>query len=281
MHLLVDAGDARQHRRSHLEQRVRRSQRVWEERGRISDVGPGQVHQPSEVVCERQVEEHHVARERQFLDPVDDGDHLVVVAVADHARLGRPGRPRRVDVGEQVVLLDARRGFEHGVRVLARVGAAALAQAVELRERVQMREPERFDLPSLVLVLAERADRLRVSDDEPGIGRGAVRIDRGADRADQGKREVEKRPLERGLREDRECVAFAHAGREQTVRELVDRSRGLLPRDFDPRSIALDQIRGRRAVLCDRVEPEPANRATLKHTALGLHRRRLRHRCEA
>ena len=65
---------------------------------------------------------------------VDDRDHRVVVAVRDHAALRRAGRPRGVDVGEEVVLLDRRRGLAQRVRVLGRVGAPALGQVVEVGE---------------------------------------------------------------------------------------------------------------------------------------------------
>ena len=60
VHLLVDAGHARQDRRPHLKQRVGGAQRVRKERDRESDVRAREVHQAPEVVGERQVEEHQV-----------------------------------------------------------------------------------------------------------------------------------------------------------------------------------------------------------------------------
>ena len=94
VHLLVDAGNARQERRAHLRERLGDAERVGEERDREADVRPEEQHQPPVVVREREVEEHHVVRAVvRLLHPVDDARHLVVVAVREHAALGRPGRP--------------------------------------------------------------------------------------------------------------------------------------------------------------------------------------------
>ena len=140
VHLLVHARHARQHRRPHLEQRLGRAKRIRKERDRVADVRPREMHQPPEVVRERQVEQQDVVGRREVLELVDDGDHLVVVAVADHARLRRAGRAGRVDVREEVVLAHLRGRVAQRFGMLARVCAPALAQLVELGERPDVRQ---------------------------------------------------------------------------------------------------------------------------------------------
>ena len=51
-------------------------------------------------------------------------------------------------------------------------------------------------LRELLLVLAEHRDRLRVLEDVSGVARGAVGVDRDADRSDLRERQVEERPVE-------------------------------------------------------------------------------------
>ena len=110
-----------------------------------------------------------------------------------------------------------------------------------------MREPQAGDLGPLLLVLDQDAYRLRVLEDVRGVLRRAVRVDRGADRADSRQRVVEERPVERRLRQDSERVPFAHAERQQSVRELVDRLAGLCPGDLDPALRTLAEVSGLRA----------------------------------
>ena len=78
------------------------------------------------------------------------------------------------------------------------------------------------DLRALLLVLAEHADRLGVLDDVLRVPGRAVRVDRCADGADEREREVEHRPLERRLPEDRErsrpCARRARGGRVRARR---------------------------------------------------------------
>ena len=86
-----------------------------------------QRHAAAEVVRERQEEEHHVALEREVVDAAGCVDHGEVVAVQDHAALGRAGRARRVDEGVEVVLADLRGGTFDGVGIRVRVVAATRA----------------------------------------------------------------------------------------------------------------------------------------------------------
>ena len=99
--------------------------------------------------------------------PSSDGGHLVVVAVPDHAGLGRPGRARGVDVGEEVLLADLGHRAVECVRVLGRVGASARLELGQVREREDVTKArqagaDRLDLRALLVVLDEHADRLRV-----------------------------------------------------------------------------------------------------------------------
>jgi hypothetical protein len=73
-----------------------------------------------------------------------------------------------------------------------------------------------------------------VVEDVLAVLRRAVRVDRGADRADVREREVEERPLEARLAEDPERVALADAERQQAVRELLHGRRSLGPGDRLP-----------------------------------------------
>ena len=93
MHLLEHPGHGREDGRAHLRHELGNPPRVGTEGDRETEMGAEQVHQPAEVVREREVEQHHVGREEEVLDPVDRPDHLRVVAVEDHAGLRRPGRP--------------------------------------------------------------------------------------------------------------------------------------------------------------------------------------------
>ena len=201
---------------------------------------------------------------------VDDRDHRVVVAVRDHAALRRPGRPGRVDVREEVVLLDPLAGLTQRVRVLGRVGAPTGGEVVEIgvgEHVAQLRRiaAHRLDLRALGLVLAEHADRLRVPEDVAGVLRRAVRVDRGADRADRAEREVEERPLDAARAQDREGVALADAERQQPVGVALDPLRRLGPRQRLPLVAVLDQVGRRRPPGCRSVAPEPLDRSLLFH----------------
>ena len=248
----------------------RRAQRIRKERDRVADVGAGEVHQPPEVVRERQVEEQHVVCAREVLELVDDGDHLVVVAVADHAGLRRPRRPRRVHVGEEVVRAHGRSRFAERIGMLARV-ARALARAVRRAPRTS--RDARAPRDSIFVRCSSSSHRAATAsecvDDVLRVLRRAVRVDGSGDRTDEREREVEKRPLERRLADDRNGVALANADREKTVCELVDGLRGVLPRHGLPAVVALDEVRRRRALRGDGVEPQATDRSRLRNEALG------------
>ena len=261
MDLLVDARHAREQRRLHTHQLGRRAQRIGQECDREADVRRREMQQAPVVVGEREVEEHHVAGLRQAIfHLVALLHHRVVVAVADHARLRRAGRSRRVDEGEQVVLVDRVRAFVERRRLLRREGTSAGAQFVELRERDHVLERQPCDLRPLVVVLDERADSVRVLEHVLRVARRAVRVDRRPDGSDQAEGEVEERPLERRPAEERERCTLLHAEGEQAVRQLVDRLGRLGPGDLAPLAVDLVQVRSARAALGRRVAPQIRDR---------------------
>ena len=188
--------------------------------------GAGEVEEPSEVVRERQPEQHDVlGLGRGSLTSSTDGDHLVRVAVPDHARLRRAGRARGVDERVEVVLVD------RGDRAVERAGVGGSVLAAAGREVVQVGEGQDvphpadvgFDLVELgelLLVLDEDADRVGVVERVGAVVRRARRVDRDGDGADEGERVVEEHPLEARRGEDPERVALSRA------RARAGRSRG-------------------------------------------------------
>ena len=246
--LLVHAGDAREHGRADLEHRLADAQRVGQERDREAHVGAGQEHQPPEVVREREIEEHQVVVAVVVLHRVDDARHRVVVAVAEHAALRRPGRPRGVDDGVQVLLVDRRRRLVERGRVRRRVVAAVRGEPGEVVERehvLQVRQlvRDRLDLRELVGVPQTTPTASECSRRYADVARRAVRVDRDADRADVREREVHERPVEVVLREDPERVALADAACEQAVRVGPDALVRFRPRDFPPAVARLGEVR--------------------------------------
>ena len=214
--LLVHARNARQHRRMHLLQRVRRLQRIRQERDRVTHVRPRQVHQPPEIVGERQVEQHQIVVPHVHRQVVDHRRHRVVVAVPDHAALRWAGRARRVDEREQVVLVDRRGGLVERTRMLLpeqRTLRLEPCQVVEVEHVLQARQFRAFalHLRPLRRVLAEHAHRLRVPQDVGHVLRRAVRVHGHADRSHEAERKVEQGPLERRPRQQADSVALAHA----------------------------------------------------------------------
>ena len=265
MHLLVDARHAREDRRPHGRKRRGRLERVGQERERVADVGPGQVHEPAEVVRERQVEQHDVADRREALEMVDDGHHGVVVAVRDHAALRRPRRPRRVDVREEVVLRDGRGCLAQRVRMLLRVRAAACGEVVEVgvgEDMAQLRQLAAAPpSPSRAGPRPRRGRRqIRVAEDVAGVRGRAVRVDRRADGADRAESKVEERPLDARRAEQSEGVALADAEGKKPVRVCLDPFRRLGPRDGLPVAVPLVEVGGRVALGRDGVAPEPCDR---------------------
>ncbi len=116
--LLVKARHAREHRGPDDRERLGDLERIGAERNREPEIGPEQVDQPAEVVRERQKEQDHVARGEDVVRRLGLLAHRVVVAVPDHAALGRSGRAGGVDEREQVVLVDLGGGFLDRARVL-------------------------------------------------------------------------------------------------------------------------------------------------------------------
>ena len=268
MNLLVDAGHAREDGRPHGGQRLPDPVGVRAKRGRVPRVRTGEVHQSSEVVREREVEEHDVAPHDEPVEAVDHGDHRVVVAMADHAGLRRAGRPRGVDVREEVVLADPGLGLGERPRLRGPEFTSAIGQGVEIGEGEHVPEARQpvahlRDLCGLLLVLDQDAYGLGVPEDVGAVVRGGVRVDGGGDRAYEGEREVEERPLEARRAEDSDRVALADAERQQSVRQLLHPTRRIRPRHPVPDSVLLDQV-GRIGMLCGHgVAPQPPDRPRL------------------
>ena len=183
---------------------------------------------------ERQVEEHHVAGLCQaMLHLVCLRDHRVVVAVADHAGLRRPGCARGVDEREEIVLIDRVRALVERAGILRRKGATPFAQVSEVGKREDVLEV-RAEFRALFVVLDERADTVRVLDHVLHVVRRAVRVDRRADGAYECQREIEQRPFEIRAREDCEGIAAPDPECQQAVRDLVDGLGGIGPGHFLP-----------------------------------------------
>ena len=220
VHLLVDARHARQDRRPHLGQRPGDVERVGQECDRVADVGAGEVHQPTEVVRERQVEQHHVARGAVIGEVVDRCDHRVVVAVPDHAALGRPRRPRRVDEGEEVLLVDRRDHVVEGLAVRVPVRATLLLERRKVGEgqHVPEREEARRGPPRPSLA----ARRPRRGRRRPPSARG-----RSARRRATSSRRSPRRPRRRGRARSRRAPTRACSARgSRTRRPCRRRARG-------------------------------------------------------
>ena len=238
-HLLVHPRHARQDRRPHLRDRPRDVERVGQEGDRVAEVRAREVHQPPEVVRQREVQQHDVAGPAVVGQLVGDGDHRVVVAVPDHAALRRAGRARRVDEREEVLLVDRGGRLVEPLRVRLAVRTPFLLERGQVGEREDVAErgearPARVHLVALRIVLAHDADRLRMLEDVLGVARRRIRVDRGAHGADVREREVDERPFERVPRQDSEGIALADAAREQAVRDQLDPFGRLAPGDLPP-----------------------------------------------
>ena len=248
---------------------------VGAERDREPDVRAEQVHQPPEVVGERKPEEHHVVVGDERIDPVDDRCHLVVVAMPDHAGLGRPGGSGRVDVGERVVLVDGRLGSCQRIRVALAQLPARLLQLLELPERdgslQPFERPAALDAAALVLAFHERGDRLRVLEQVSALRPAARRVDRGRHGADEAEREVDEAPLERRPADDGDHIALPDAQVEQPERQVVHAAGRFLPGDLMPLAVQLDEIGGVRSRRRSGIAPEASDRASATN---GLLRRR-------
>ena len=267
--LLVHPRDAREDRRPHPLERLGDGVGIRAVRQREAEVRAEQVHQPPEVVRQREVHHHHVPAADVVVHLPHGVGHRVVVAVADHAGLGWPGRARGVDVREQVLRVDRRRGLFHGARMQLRVLAAAGPEIVEVAEREHVLRRRLAELRALLLVLAENRDRVGVLDDVRDVFGRAVHVDRGADRADEAEREVEQRPFEPRRGEDRERVALSDPEREQAMGELVHRLGGVVPRDRAPLAALLDQVGGPLPAARPGVLPEARDRPRGREARFG------------
>ena len=216
VHLLVDARDARQKRRTYLRERLGDAQRIGDERDREPDVRAEEEHQPPVVVREREVQEHHVVfAVVALLHPVDDRRHLEVVAVREHAALRRPGRARRVDDREEVVLADRRRRVVERRRVRRREVATVRREAFEVvvREDVLQRRRARLATSSTFASWAASSQTTPTASECARAGSPRQRAELEAytgmpDRSDVCEREVDERPVEAVPREERDVVAL-------------------------------------------------------------------------
>ena len=124
-----------------------------------------------------------------------------------------------------------------------------------------MRQPERLDLRQLTLVFHQRPHRLGVLKHVGDLAGRAAWIDRRCDPADEGEREVKERPFEPRPADDPEGVALADSPRQQPMREFVDRTLGLLPRDVLPAPrLGLGQVGGASPARRNGVAPKPDDR---------------------
>ena len=266
MHLLVEARHAREDRGPDFGQRIGDGIGIGAEGDRVAGHRRQQMREAAEVVRERQIEQQQVVLPEDVGHVVDDLRHLVVVAVEDLAALRRPGRARRVDEGEEVVLADLGLGSCESVGVLARVLPAAGGQLLEVGERqdmVQGRQPaaHRLDLLQLLVVLDEHTDGVGVAQHVPAVLRRRVRVDRSRHAADQREREVEEAPLDPRPAENPERVALADAEREQAVGQLVHPSGRLCERHGHPLAVALREVERIGTAGGHGVPPEPHDRA--------------------
>jgi len=262
--LLVDARDAWKQGRAYARQLLRGAERIGQERDREAGVRRRQMQEPAVVVREREVQQHQVSRlDETAFHLVALLHHRVVVAVPDHAGFRRPCRPGGVDEREEVVFVDRVRPPVELAGMFSRVGAASLAQRVEIGEHQHVLDAATGHLCLLLRILDENPDRFRVREHVAGVARRAVRIDRGADGADETQREVEQRPFEARARQDAERLPLAHTECEQAVRQLVDGPGGLSPRHLDPFAVHLPQIGG--VGSCGRVPPQIRDRPGRGH----------------
>ena len=255
--LLEDARDRRQVRRPDLGELGDDLLRVAAEVGeRRAHVEHGELDQQRERVREREEQVGDVAGldDRVALAHRDD---VAVVAVAEHAALRRPGRPRRVD---DRVRLVARDGVRAPVQLGGVARAAALAQRVERDrvadvagrvdhdDRLQRRQvvAHRADLGDLRRVLADDRARLGVAGDPLALLGRVRRVDRHDDRPGGGDAEVGVRPLRPGRAEDRHAIARLDPEVDQAAADLRHDLAELGVADVVPGAVAL--VADRRAV---------------------------------
>ena len=148
------------------------------------------------------------------------------------------------------------------------VGSAASLQGVgrsaNVSDVAQQRQPRAclLDLRQLLCVLDEHADRLGVADHVGAVARGAVGVDRGADRADQAQREVEQAPLQAGRgRRSRTRLPSERRARASRFAMSSTRRAASPERDRNPAALAFRQVGDVGRIAGARVSPEAGDRA--------------------
>ena len=203
--------------------------------------------------------------------------------MADHAGLRRAGRPRGVDVREEVVLVDRGGRVEERVRVLGAVRAAARSQLVEIRER-PARAGERR---------ATRASRSCASSSH-STPTASECVERRTARPSPSCSRRSGTPIA-----PTRLSAKSNSAHSSVVCARIANASPLrMPRASSPcassstvsaasshdtscqHAVALDQVCGRRPVRGDGVEPEAPDRPPPARAALGLDAHRLRHRAK-
>ena len=245
----------------------------------------GEVGDPAAEVDRQQLDQQRVGvRERE--EEVDEVallehaelaahvDHLAVVAVREHAALGRPGGAGRVDDRVGVVLAD-------GLAALLELGlvaaAAPLAQVVErdrvghvaagvdhdhVLERGQVL-PHLDDLGHLGGVLADDRHRLGVAGHPLALAGRVRRVDRDDDGAGARDREVARRPLGARRAQQRDTISGLDAEVDQAAADLGDGAAQILEGHAVPLAVPLEALRllramalgGERHEIGDRLRP--------------------------
>ena len=199
-------------------------------------------------------------------------DHLVVVAVPDHAALRRAGRPRGVDEREEVLLVDRRDRVVERARVRRRDSAALPPRArrrsanvsTSRRRGRRAREPPR---PSRAGRRPRRARR------PPPSARG-----RSGRRVASCSRRSRRRPRRRARARSRTAPIRASCARGSRTRRPCATPRASRPFAISStRSAAsaqvtscqrlalVDEVRGRRRFRGDGVAPEARDRPVAGH----------------
>jgi hypothetical protein len=202
-----------------------------EVRDRAADVEAQELDEQGERVCQRQEQVGALVAgdDVERLAHVQDG---AVVAVAEHAALGRPGRARGVDEGERVLGRD-RRGPRLELGGIARAPALAdlvegdgvrgVAVRIDDDQRAQLRQPvaDGDDLGDLPGVLADDRHRVRVAHHPLALLGRVGRVDRHDDRAGARDGEVAVRPLRARVAQDADALAGLHAQVDEAEADLA------------------------------------------------------------
>ena len=248
--LLEDPRDRREVGRPHLGELGDDLLRVLAPVGDgVAEVEAEQLDEQRVGVGQGEVEVDDLAR----ADPADGEAHVhdgAVVAVGEHAALGRTGRARGVDEGERVLAGDRVRALAEGLLAEGRAAGPELVeregglgpvarvhddQVLEGGEAVADLE----DLGQLLGVLADDGHGLRVAHDPGALLGGVGLVDRHHDAAGGGDGEVDVRPLGPGVGEDADAVAGRDAEIDEAAADLGDDRADLGEGDVVPRAIVL------------------------------------------